>query len=293
MAPSLDELIDSASKAKSIVDLKLIITGLIHSLKENNANCKRNNKTLQDKITDLREEKTQLERTIANHEATIESLEEKVIAAQSERQELGAKIVSSANEATIGPNQPQPTKIQEVQDALDSTNQYARRGALTLSGKGDTMPVFANTEDSKQIVINLIQTHTGITLAPNEISIAHRLGRKKDDTTNDRRSIRFRLVRRDLVPGILAACKDRRPPIFVNPSLTPIRANILHEIRKLKVTNGQILKSYRVTLNGDIEVFTSTTAEGHPNNLKKHIIVTKKQLEDFATKVLNIPAPVS
>ena len=278
MAPALDNLLELTASAKSIVDLRLIITGLIQNHKETHQNCKRQSKTLQDKITELRQEKAELERSVEDHEATIADLQAKVFAAQDERKELSTKIgnPSTGKEST-------PPDLQELHDALDNTNQYARRGAFTLNAKDNEIPVFSEGECSKTIVIEKILRHTGIKLEETDISIAHRLGRKPDNPDADRRGIRFRLVRRDLGPRIVAACKDKRPPIFVNPSLTPTRAKIFHELRRLKSGHQQI-KSCRATLNGDIEAYCKDSAGS--GRLKKYLVNTKSQLDKFASDVL-------
>ena len=290
MAPALDTLLESTSSAKSIVALSQIISGLIHNIKETNQNCTRKRQALLDKITELRQEHASLERTIIVHEATIADLKAKISIADTERSDLSNKLANTTSELVpeIGPEN---QELQSLKDSLDDTNQYARRGAFTLSGKDNEIPIFSEDENSKAIVIDKILMHTGVRLNETDISIAHRLGRKPESPDSDRRGIRFRLVRRDLGPRIVAACKEKRPPVFVNPSITPLRAKIFHELRKLK-SDHQIIKSCRATLNGDIEAYCSNSDGNSRNfaNLKRHVINTKKQLQKFATDTLQIPA---
>ena len=289
MAPPLDGLLDSLSSAKSIVELKLIISGLIHNIKETNANCKRKSQGLLDKITELRQEKVELQKTVDDQKTTISDLQAKVSAADDERKQLSSQIADTPNDNLEN----SPAEIQELHNAVDSTNQYARRGAFTLAGKDGEIPIFSENESSKLIVIDKIHSHTGIKLEETDISIAHRLGRKPE-STEDRRPIRFRLVRRDLGPLIVSACKDRRPPIFVNPSLTPLRAKIFHELRKLKSEHGQIIKSCRATLNGEIEAYCRDSAGStRRNGLKKHVLITKQQLDEFSADIRGAAAAVS
>ena len=284
MAPALDNLLDSVTAARNIADLRIVITGIIQNAKESQQSCKRKAQTLQDKITDLRQEKTELEKCIVDHENTISELQAKVTVAASERKDISTKIIGNTSSGNVGPT---PPEIQELHDQVDNTNQYARRGAYTLSAKNNELPIFTPEECSKTIVMEKILKHTGIKLDEADISIAHRLGRKPETPDGDRRGIRFRLVRRDLGPLIVSACKEKRPPIFVNPSLTPTRAKIYHDLRKLKSDYGHIIKSCRATLNGDIEAYS--TGNSRVNSLRKHVLNTKIQFEKFVADVVRVP----
>ena len=186
---------------------------------------------------------------------------------------------------------PPQDKLIGLQDSLDNTDQYARRGALTISGsKHLGLPIYSSSENSKEIVIDHIRRYTKLVLNPNEISVAHRLGQKPTNG-EDRRSIRFRLCRRDVADEILAACKEMRPPFFINPSLTPLRSKINFALRKLKGKSA-LLQYCRANLKGELEAYTGSggreTAEAG-RKLRKTIITTKAGLEKFATQTLGMP----
>ena len=100
----------------------------------------------------LRQEKSELERTVVDHENTISDLSAKLTLADELTKDLEEKISNLPN----GSDESPPPELQDLQDELDSTNQYARRGAYTLSGKNNELPIFDQNESSKAIVIDKI-----------------------------------------------------------------------------------------------------------------------------------------
>ena len=139
---------------------------------------------------------------------------------------------------------------------IDVNEQYERKDTLIISGP--TLPPVRNGEKCKDIVRELLRTHTNLLINDGDISIAHRIG-KKPSATPDKRNIIFKLCRRDLVGEIFSACRERQPPFFVNCSLTPTRNKVFYGVRQLKKKFPSIIKRCR-TLNGDIVAFVAPQA---------------------------------
>ena len=122
------------------------------------------------------------------------------------------------------------SRIVHLEDKLDAQENYGRRETLVLSGN---IPAFNSGEDCTQIVTNLISTKLDVDIAPTDISISHRLG-KKPNGGQDRRSIIFKLCRRELKSIILQACRTKKPPFYINESLSPTRSSIMFVLRKAR-----------------------------------------------------------
>ena len=159
----------------------------------------------------------------------------------------------------------------------------------------NTVPIFDKSENTKSIVRQLIKDHLKLDLAETDISIAHRLGPSKGKNKpakhqEDRRSIIFRLCRKDLVGAIFSHCKKSPPPFFINESLTPLRNKICYSLRALKKSHPTVINKVR-TYNGIPRVFvnskTRQKSQSQGENLKRFEIPTVLDLENFAASQLN------
>ena len=142
---------------------------------------------------------------------------------------------------------------------VDSNDEYERRDTLIMSGP--SLPLSSATENSKLVIHTLLREHLQLNINPDDISVAHRLG-KKPQASPDRRNIIFKLCRRDLASEILNACKqfrnsNGRQPLYINESLTPLRSKVFYGLRLLKRKFPAIIKSCR-SQTGNITAFTQT-----------------------------------
>ena len=69
---------------------------------------------------------------------------------------------------------------------------------------------------------------------PADISRSHRLGKRPINQVNDKRNIIVKLCRRDMKRDILSACRNMKPNMYVNESLTPVRNTIMYVLRQAK-----------------------------------------------------------
>ena len=149
-------------------------------------------------------------------------------------------------------------------------------------------------EDCKSVVINLLEEHTGLKVDSHEISVAHRIGKK---TPNRNENIIFKLCRRDAVDEIFNTCKEKRPPFFVNCSLTPLRNKLFYAVRQLKKKFPSKIQGHHAQ-RGDIVVFLAqnnssgrgrgrgAAAAGGRSSTKRFILNTRSELEEFTKKYL-------
>ena len=145
-------------------------------------------------------------------------------------------------------------EVQSLRSDIDSNEQYERKDTLIVSGPDH--PVASQNENSKIMVKNLL-SEACVTVNLNDISIAHRIGRKPIDAqARDKRGLIFKLCRRDLVQTIFNACKRTKPSFYVICSLTPTRNKILYLLRQLKKKFPAMLKGCRA-LNGDVVAFVA------------------------------------
>ena len=166
-------------------------------------------------------------------------------------------------------------RLEAIENKLDETNQYSRLDTLTISPKKnletnaflpDTVPVYDNAENTKNIVRELFRDHLRLELQDNDISIAHRLqqpkrARASNETDHDRRSIVVRFCRKDLIGTIFKHCKQNPPPFYVNESLTPQRRDICYALRKLKKSHSDVMEKVR-TFKGIPRAFIKPPATG-------------------------------
>ena len=87
-------------------------------------------------------------------------------------------------------------KVDTLERKIDDNSQYERRDTLVISG--NSIPTAQPNENCNLIVRSLIKEQTRLIIKEEDISTAHRIGRRPDNVQQDRRSIIFKLCRRDL-----------------------------------------------------------------------------------------------
>ena len=297
-----EDALETISAAKSVADVRRCLTVFFNKMNDSPnidtpllqkfEESKAKIAELESQISVLVDEKSQLQTIIRENKSKVAVLSEEhteleKICSNNSDEIVDLTVSVATMEKKLG-SVPPEKKIASLQDSLDNTDQYARRGALTISG--DCLPIYATSENSKAIVVDLLRTHCQFNLNPTEISIAHRLGKKPSG--EDRRSIRFRLCRRDVASDIMAACKELKPPFFMNPSLTPLRTKLLYALRQLKKKKSEVVKFARANLKGELEAYTTVENSASPRSshpLMKTVITTRAELEKFANDVLGMP----
>ena len=120
--------------------------------------------------------------------------------------------------------------VETLKIKIDENEQYERRGTLIMSG---AIPPAQSDEDCSTIVRSIFRERNLI-INKEDISIAHRIGRKRPEGNIDNRNRIVKLTRRDLKSDIINACKQRDPKVYINESLTPTRSTISYVLRQVK-----------------------------------------------------------
>ena len=168
-------------------------------------------------------------------------------------------------------------EVETLKLKLDESDQYNRRETIVFSGE---IPPETPNENTKEKVLKLLDEQADLKIDPREISTAHRIGNTSSTGTGSRKIV-VKFCRRDVVEEVFSACRSKKPSFYANCSLTPTRGKIFYAVRKLKTSHPNVIKSYSAARG---EVAAQRTGQRD----KKIVISSRRQLEDFATKVLNI-----
>ena len=172
-----------------------------------------------------------------------------------------------------------------LEEAVDDNQAYEKRDTLVLSGD---IPEVRADEDCNVLVRTLLTERTGVTISEADISVAHRIGKKRDQGP-DKRSVLFKLCRRDAKGKIMAACKEKKPnKFFVNESLTPTRNTIMYVLRQAKKKHPNIFGNCR-SQEGSVCVWLPTIGfEGHGNRqYRKSTVNSRRTLDELLSKLIS------
>ena len=170
---------------------------------------------------------------------------------------------------------------------LDDEDAYTHRETLILNGT--ELPAPTPGEICSNIVRDVVKKKLKITLQPNDISVAHRSGKKPNNQSVDRRGIHVKFCRRDTKrENMMAKCDNSDPQhtLFTNECLTPKRRSILFALRQMKKKFPAIVKGC-TTQDGRVYAFTpsSTTASRD----RKHLVNTHDALVQFCRDFIQEP----
>lgn len=178
-------------------------------------------------------------------------------------------------------------KVSNMEEKLDDADAYERRDTLLFSGSD--VPHGSDGENCANIVIDLVKDKLKLNLQRSDLSVCHRLGRKPVSQQPDKRNIVVKLCRRDLKADILYACRQVKPNMYVNESLTPIRGTIMYVLRQMK-------KKFPDKVSGcsslDGKVFAWVRPAGPAvagSRNARWPINSLLKLQQFSTDVLNTP----
>ena len=142
-------------------------------------------------------------------------------------------------------------RIEKLEEIVDNNSSYERRDTLVISGD---IPPAKENENCATIVSELVREQLSLNLKREDISTAHRIGRKPLPGKVDKRGIIFKLCRRDIKRDILFACREQKPKYYINEHLTPIRNTILYALRKAKAKHPVKVSSCR-SVDGNVTVY--------------------------------------
>ena len=130
-----------------------------------------------------------------------------------------------------------------LEDRIEDNDAYERRDTVIISGT--EVPAVRDDEIPAVVTCNLLKDKVGLVIQPEDVSVAHRLGRKPLNQTTDRRNIIIKFCRRETKQEILKACKTVKPKnIYINESLTPTRTTTLYGLRQAKKRFPNLIAGY-------------------------------------------------
>ena len=198
------------------------------------------------------------------------------------------KIVKCENEIVL-----LKTEVRKLKNELDDTDAYQRRETVILSGNG--VPEGNNDENCKAVVCDLVKNQLKLNLNPEDISTAHRLGRKPDSQRPDKRNIIVKLCRRDLKHDLIRASRTQVAPrnLYVNESLTPTRKKILFHLRQMKRAHPGIVSGCS-SVEGRIYAFTkpsspSSSGSSFVRRDVRHLVNDHDTLVEFCREFIRQP----
>ena len=180
-------------------------------------------------------------------------------------------------------------RIETLEDKLDTLENYGRRESLVLSGpivtndSPNRNPRNRDSEDCLSIVSKVCTEQLGVNLPKEMISVAHRLGKLKESGP-DKRSIIFRLVRRDLKYSIFKACRIKKPQFSINESVSPLRNTIMYVLRKAREEYPRKF-GRNFTEEGNVRLMIPKTDGA--KEYDKRTINTKHELDDLLRVKIN------
>ena len=169
-----------------------------------------------------------------------------------------------------------------LEQQIDNYSSYERRDTLVLSG---SVPVAHRDENCVEIVKQLLKDQTRLIINSNDISTAHRLGRKPDNSNEDKRSIIFKLCRRDIKRDIVQACRNHKPNFYINEHLTPTRGTIMFVLRKARQMNSNKIGTAR---SNDGSISVNLPADEDGGRGKRVICNTRASLDELLRTQLNV-----
>ena len=170
-------------------------------------------------------------------------------------------------------------RIDHLEEKIDEQENYQRRETLVMSG---SLPAFTDRENTSAIVIEKL-TQLGLAVKNDDVSISHRLGKKP--TGEDKRSIIFKLCRREMKAQIIEICKRKRPEnLYINESVSPTRSSIMYALRKARQEFPTKFGTCR-TEEGNIRLWLPKSEQ--PTNYMKITVNTRNELYRVMLEQIN------
>ena len=275
----IDKALKSLNSANKIVELKNTLEMFLEGFKKyslENSSLRNELKVKTQKITQLEtqvkllnDEKVEIAESIEFNATSIKKLQTCMSKASNDERAISNEC-KSLNE-----------RVNHMEELIDDDNAYSRRESLIFSGPA-VLSEIGDNETCAPSVMKLLKTKLKIEINPNDISVSHRLGSKKNQG-QDKRSIIAKFCRRDLKRDILASAKRVKPSdFFVNESLTNVRQKISQALRLAKKEHSDVISGI-TSIEGRVFVWRKGT-EGSRD--VRHCVNTLARLEDFCMRNL-------
>lgn len=174
-------------------------------------------------------------------------------------------------------------EIDKLHVKLEDVETESRATSVIISG--NSMPSESQGENCINTACEVIKRELKYELSPDVVSNGHRIGRRSEDRTSDKRAILLKLKNQDDKRDLLVACKTSKPPnLFINESLVPRRSHVLYLLRQAKRRFPKIAACG--SHNGRVFVYLKSTTPSERNS--KMFINTVEELNSWALRVLGV-----
>lgn len=176
------------------------------------------------------------------------------------------------------------SKVDKLEEQIDDADAYERRDTILISGPD--LPVSTPGENCSQLICSVAKDKLKLEISPSDISTAHRFGKKPVTQAPDRRSILVKLCRRDLKHDLRYACKQLKPKLYVNESLTPMRSTIMYALRQAKRKFPSVVSGCS-SFDGKVCAWLKTSDSATMGGRDSRVTVnTRHRLEELCDKSL-------
>ena len=174
-------------------------------------------------------------------------------------------------------------KIVRLEASIDDNDAYERRDTVILSGS--SVPTGETGENCGEVVRRVVKESLKIEMAPTEISVAHRIGRKSQAQSPDNRPIIVKLCRRDMKTSLITASRKlRSSTLYVNENLTAPRRKILYILRQLRKDHPGLIVGCS-SYDGKVYAYTKSTSSQNT----RHLVNTRESLIEFCRRYIRVP----
>jgi len=174
--------------------------------------------------------------------------------------------------------------IGRIVERVDNLETGERRADIIVSG--DVLPIENVGENLQRITIDLLKSSLNYELPNSAILSASRLGKPPSADRAAKRNILLKLSGEHIKEDILKSCKSVKPVnLYINENLTPLRAEVLYSLRKLKRKYPMKIE-YCGSVRGRV-YFWMKLENGQSRNRKLYVD-SLTNLEDLCERELNV-----
>ena len=169
-------------------------------------------------------------------------------------------------------------RITTLIEAKDDLENYGRRNTIVISGSAIDSAV--QGENCIQIASDLITNHLNVPILTNDIDVAHRLGKPRENSP-DKRPIIVKIVRRANKHLLLQASRVKKPvDVYFNESVSKTRSTILYVLRKAKKDYPHQIGPCK-TEDGNVRVMIPhpDAGGGSDTRSRKETVNTRRELD--------------
>ena len=129
------------------------------------------------------------------------------------------------------------SRVHDLHLSVDDIDQYERRDTIIVSGRD--LPEETATEAPAQVAITALNRTLDLDLTMADINVAHRLGRRNNSSS---RPMIIKLHSRMRKTQIVRKCVAKKPNLYVNESLTPLRKRIYNKLLVIRKNNPGLIQ---------------------------------------------------